>query len=80
MFNPAQLTLGEIASTLRDLAIVAILLKAAWHSRGLYDDAKAFFKRCTLHMDYVEGSMKTLLENHLVHIEAGVTALAKKKD
>jgi len=79
MFNPAQLTLGEIASAFRDLAIVTVLLRAAWSSRGLYEHGKAFFNRCIEHMDYMEFGMKTLLENHLTHIEADLAKLTGRE-
>jgi len=70
MFNPASLTLGEIASAVRDVSIVVVIVKLAWASRGIYEIIKTFFNRCMTHMDYMEAGMKTLLENHLTHIEA----------
>ncbi len=79
MFNPSQLTLGEIASTFRDLAIVAVIVKLAWSSRGVYEHGKAFFMRCIAHMDSMEIGMKTLLENHLTHIEADLAKLTGRE-
>lgn len=79
MFNPAQLTLGEIASTFRDFAIVAVIVKLSWSSRGLYDHGKAFFERLDAFMVYMQAGMKTLLENHLNHIEADLAKLTGRE-
>jgi hypothetical protein len=78
-FDPAQLTLGQVSSTLRDLTVIGVLLTVAWKSRGLYDDAKNFFERLTDHMDAMELGMTTLLSNHLTHIEADLKNLAQRQ-
>ena len=79
MFNPGQLTLGEIASAFRDLAIVTVIVKVAWSSRGIYEHGKSFFERCIKHMDFMETGMKTLLDNHLTHIEADLAKLTGRE-
>lgn len=79
MFNPAQLTLGEIAQVFRDLTIVAVVVKVAWSSRGFYDQVKTFFQRLVQHMEFMEKGMTTLLENHLKHIGSDLRELAKNK-
>ena len=79
MFNPGQLTLGEISSTVKDFAIVALIIKLAWSSRGIYEHGKAFFMRCVSHMDFMEKGMSTLLENHLKHIEADLAKLTGRE-
>jgi hypothetical protein len=80
MFNPAQLTLGQVSGALRDLTVVAVLLRVAWKSRGVYEAAKHFFKRLTTHMDVMEAGMQTLLTNHLTHIEKDLKTLTGRKD
>jgi hypothetical protein len=75
MFDPSQLTLGQVSSTIRDLSIVAVLIGTAWKARGLYEEGVAFFKRCTRHMDIMEVSMNMLLTNHLSHIEKDLAKL-----
>jgi hypothetical protein len=78
--DPAQLTLGQVSSALRDLTVVGILLTVAWKSRGVYDSAKGFLERLTTHMDVMEGGMKTLLTNHLTHMEQDLKTLTGRKD
>lgn len=80
MFDPAQLTLGQVSSTLRDLTVVGVFITAAWKSRGLYDAAKDFFERLTTHMDVMEEGMQTLLTNHLTHIEKDLKTLSGRKE
>ena len=79
MFDPAQLTLGQVSGTLRDLTVVGTLLMIAWKSRGLYDSAKAFFIRLTTHMDVMEKGMEVLLTNHMTHIEQYMKNLSEPK-
>lgn len=80
MFDPAQLTLGQVSSALRDFTVVGVLLTVAWKSRGIYDSAKDFFERLTTHMDVMEDGMQTLLTNHLTHIEKDLKTLSGRKD
>lgn len=77
MFDPNALTLGQVSSVLRDFTVVGVLLTIAWKSRGIYEDAKNFFKRLTHHMDFVETSLTTLLTNHLTHLEADIRKIAR---
>lgn len=79
MLNPSQWTLGEISSAVRDFGIFSSLVIATWKSRGLYESGKAFFNRCVQHMDTMETGMKTLLENHVVHMEADLAKIAGRK-
>lgn len=76
MMNPSQWTLGEISSAVRDLGIFGALATVVWKSRGGYDIVKKFFLRCIEHMDTMEAGMKTLLENHVKHIEADLAKIA----
>lgn len=80
MFDPAALTLGQVSSALRDFAVVGFLLTIAWKSRGGYEFVKKFFERLTTHMDVMEAGMKTLLTNHLTHIESDLKTLSGRKD
>jgi hypothetical protein len=79
-FDPSQLTLGQVSSTLRDLTLVGFLLALAWKSRGIYEHGVRFFERWTTHMNFMEESMKALLTNHLFHIEKDLKSLAARKE
>ena len=78
-FDPAQLTLGQVSSTLRDFTVVGVLLTVAWKSRGWYDLATSFFQRLIHHMDLMEQGMSTLLTNHLTHIEKDLDKLTRRQ-
>jgi hypothetical protein len=80
LFDPSQLTLGQVSSTLRDFTVVGVLLTVAWKTRGVYEHAKNFFERLTTHMDVMEEGMQTLLTNHLTHIEKDLKTLTGRKD
>lgn len=80
MFDPSHVTLGQVSSTLRDLAIFSVIITGAWKARGGYELAAKFFNRCTEHMTVMESGMKTLLENHLTHIGADVAKLTGRKE
>lgn len=69
MFDPAQLTLGQLSAAARDISIVGVLIGASWKLRGVYESASSFFKRFVEHMDTMESGMNTLLTNHLAHME-----------
>ena len=86
MFDPAQLTLGQVSSVLRDFTVVGVLLTVAWKSRGVYEKARGFFERLTNHMDSTEkdmqtllGSMDVLVSNHLTHIERDLKIMARRQ-
>jgi hypothetical protein len=87
MFDPSQMTLGELSTIVRNLAIVAVLLRAAWGARGFYDSALSFMSAVHKHM--IEQTtfntdarkfMTTVTDNHLKHIEEYTKVLATKKD
>ena len=87
MFDPAQLTLGQVSSALRDFAVVGFLVSIAWKSRGWFEAGKKFFERLMVFMDTVEDDsafiregMQTLLHNHLTHIEADLKVISGRKD
>ena len=78
-FDPAQLTLGQVSSALRDFTVVGVLLTVSWKARGMYEHLTQFFLRLTKHMDLMERGMRTLLENHLTHIERDLDSLARRQ-
>jgi len=79
MFDPSTLTLGQVSSALRDFTVVGVLITISWKSRGVYEAAKNFFERLTTHMEIMESGMKTLLNNHLVHIESSLKKMAYRQ-
>lgn len=87
MFDPAQLTLGQVSSALRDFTIVGVLVGGAWKARGIFEAAKHFFERLTTFMEVVQDDsafiregMQTLLHNHLTHMEADLKAISGRKN
>ena len=79
MFDPSAVTIGQVSSTVRDLSIVAVLVSVSWKARGMYETVTDFFERTTKHMDVMESGMKTLLTNHLAHIEADLSKMAHRQ-
>lgn len=79
MFDPSTMTLGQVSSFFRDFSIVGTLMVVVWKSRGFYGTVSNFFERITRHMDVMEHGMKTLLTNHLSHIEADLKMLSGRK-
>lgn len=87
MFDPTQLTLGQVSSALRDFAVVGFLVGFAWKARGGFEVAKKFFERLTTFMDvmekdstFIREGMQTLLTNHLSHIESDLKTIVGRKD
>ena len=80
MFDPAQLTLGQISSALRDFTIVAVLISVSWKARGYYERVSKFFDRVTQHMTSMETFARTVTNNHLTHIEADLKKMSGRQD
>lgn len=80
MFDPSTLTLGQVSSAIRDLSIVAVLVTISWKARGIYETATQFFDRVTKHMDSMENFARTVVDNHLYHIEMDLKTLSGRKD
>jgi hypothetical protein len=80
MFDPSQVTLGQASGFVRDLSVVATVIIASWKGRGIFETAKNFFERIELHMDTMELFAKTVMTNHLKHIEADLKTLSGRKD
>lgn len=85
MFNPGQITLGELSTIVRDLTIVGVLARGAWRARGFYDSAISFMSDIRTHITEqtefntdARAFMTTVTDNHLKHIEEYVKALAGK--
>jgi hypothetical protein len=76
MFDPAQLTLGQLSAAARDISIVGALVGASWKLRGVYETVTKFFERTIKHMDTMESGMSTLLNNHLTHMESDLRKMA----
>jgi hypothetical protein len=84
MVDPSKMTLGELASTLRDFFLLVTLIVAIWKASGavrlavdFFKDAKAVMSRALNHMDKMEEGMDSLedgvqllLTNHLPHLHA----------
>jgi hypothetical protein len=79
MFDPSQLTLGQVSSFVRDFGIVGTLIVFSWKMRGVYEAVTQFFTRTMKHMDVMEQGMNTLLTNHLAHIETEVVKMANNQ-
>jgi hypothetical protein len=80
MFDPSQVTFGQISSTIRDFTIVSVLVAAVWKARGVYERGVHILERMIKHMDTMEAGMNTLLTNHLHHIETDLAELRKRGD
>lgn len=80
MFDPAQLTLGQLSAAARDISIVGALIGASWKLRGVYETVSKFIERFIKHMDTMEQGMNTLLTNHLAHIETSVEKMSANQD
>jgi hypothetical protein len=83
MFDPSQMTVGQLVTMLRDGGILVSILVFGWKVRGLvqplidfFSQAKSLFERATRHMDAMETGMNVLLSNHLSHIEQDLNRLA----
>src|SRR5579859_2496775 len=79
MFDPSSITLGQLSSSARDLAIVGVLITSTWKARGVYGSVTEFFQRTMKHMDVMEAGMNTLLTNHLAHIEENLKQMSSNQ-
>lgn len=55
-----QVTLGQVFSYGRDLAVAGTVISVGWKVRGGWEEVRRFIKRVTEHMDKVEIGMQTL--------------------
>ena len=56
-----------------------MLIVFVWKSKGAYDTLKSFAKRTSDHMDSMESFARTVVDNHLKHIEADLKTLSGRK-
>lgn len=80
-----QLTLDQIMSSGRDLAIAGALIKIVWNARGVKAAADAFTARVSKFMDSVEEKLDTLndnvitvMNNHLPHLDEKLDRIANQ--
>lgn len=81
-----QVTIGQIISYGRDLAIAGTILKLGWEARGVIESVKNFFKDVGGFMKSVEAKLDTLnknvntvMSNHLQHIDEKLDLIASGK-
>lgn len=79
MFDPTQITFGQVSSTIRDFTIIGVLVTAVWKARGWFEAGTNFFQRLNRHMDVMESKIDLLLTNHLKHIEADLAKMSGRK-
>jgi len=80
MFDPGNLTLGQVSSAIRDFSIVIVLIVSVWKARGIFEDVSNFFTRVIKHMDSMESFARTVMDNHLLHIEQDLKTLSGRQD
>lgn len=76
MFDPSQVTLGQLSSTVRDWSIVVTLGVAVWKVRGMYEKGVTFIDRVCKHMDRMEIFGSRALNNHLAHMQHDLRVLS----
>lgn len=81
-----QITVGQIITYGRDLAIAGTILKLGWEARGVIESIKTFFKDVGGFMTSVEDKLDTLntnvntvMTNHLHHIDEKLDLIASGK-
>ena len=71
-----QITLEQVFSYGRDLAVGGTVIMFGWKVRGAWDVISKFLTRIEQHMDEVEHGMQLLLDNHLTHIKGTLDRIA----
>lgn len=71
-----QMTIGQLASTLRDLTVVVSVVTIGWKTRSWLQPVFDFFKRANAFMTLMEHNMNVLLNNHIKHIESDVRRMS----
>jgi hypothetical protein len=86
MFDPSQITLGQLSSTARDWAIVGLIISFVWKARGwfakaeqLYESTEKFIERVSTHMTLMETFANRALNNHLAHMQHDLRVLSGRK-
>ena len=73
--NPEQ-SITMVLSWLREVTIIGGIAVLGWKSRGAFQSVLDFKDRVVLHMTTMEGFAKTVVENHLEHIERDLAKLS----
>lgn len=79
MFDPSQVTLGQLSSAVRDWAIIGTLAIFVWKARGFYARGEAFFNRIDTHMLRMETFADKAINNHLAHMQHDLRVLSGRK-
>lgn len=74
-----QMTIGQLASTLRDLTAVVSMVVIGWKTRDWFQPIFDFFKRANNFMTSMERNMDILLNNHMRHIESDVRRMSGRE-
>ncbi len=80
------LTVAQVIGELRDGAFIVGLAICGWKARSWFQPVKEFFIRVVDHMDIMEsgmdamrGDMRTLLHNHVAHMEQDLKTLSGRQ-
>lgn len=86
MFNPNTTTVSDAISTIRDIGFIIAILVSGFKIRSWIQPGIEFFQRINIfmslgetHMALMENNMRTLLTNHLSHIEADLKHLSGRE-
>lgn len=74
------MTIGELASSIRDIAIVGTTLTLGWKARAFIQPGVDFFKKANSFMDTMSAGMELLLTNHLPHMHTELKTMAGRSD
>lgn len=79
MFDPSQVTLGQLSGAVRDWAIVGTLAVIVWKARGVYANMESFINRISTHMTRMEAFADRALNNHLAHMQHDLRVMSGRK-
>lgn len=79
MFDPSQVTLGQLSGAVRDWAIIGTLATIVWKARGVYAKIETFVARISTHMTRMETFADHALNNHLAHMQHDLRVLSGRK-
>ena len=74
-----QMTIGELASSIRDATIIAATILVGWKARGWIQPCLDFFKKADTFMDSMTLGMNILLTNHLPHLQKDLKNVCKHR-
>lgn len=79
MFDPGQITLSQLSSSVRDFSIVGLIAGFVWQARGWFAKVERFYERIILHMTTMGNFANRALNNHLTHMEHDLRVLSGRK-